>query len=117
LTWFLDRRLISALIWVVCLAGTVFLFRAIPKAFLPPGDSSVVFGVVIGREGSSPEEMHALQEKVDAVLHEDPNVITDFTMTGNSQFLSSNQGLLFIFLRPAEERAPIDVAAGQLMGK
>jgi hydrophobic/amphiphilic exporter-1 (mainly G- bacteria), HAE1 family len=117
LTWFLDRRWISAVIWAVCLAGTVLLFRAVPKAFLPPGDSSVVFGVVIGREGSSPEEMHALQEKVDAVLHEDPNVITDFTMTGNSQFLSSNQGLLFIFLRPAEERAPIDVAAGQLMGK
>ena len=117
LSWFLDRRWISALLWVVCLAGTVFLFRAIPKAFLPPGDSSVVFGVVIGREGSSPEEMHELQDKVDGVLQADPNVVTKFTMTGNSQFLSSNQGLLFIFLRPAAERAPIQVAAAQLMGK
>jgi HAE1 family hydrophobic/amphiphilic exporter-1 len=117
LSWFLDRRWISALLWVVCLGGTVFLFRAIPKAFLPPGDSSVVFGVVIGREGSSPEEMHELQDKVDQVLQADPNVVTKFTMTGNSQFLSSNQGLLFIFLRPAKERAPIQVAAAQLMGK
>ncbi len=117
LSWFLDRRWISALLWLVCLGGTVFLFRAIPKAFLPPGDSSVVFGVVIGREGSSPEEMHELQDKVDQVLQADPNVVTKFTMTGNSQFLSSNQGLLFIFLRPAAERAPIQVAAAQLMGK
>jgi HAE1 family hydrophobic/amphiphilic exporter-1 len=117
LTWFLERRWISALLWVVCLAGTVILFRTVPQSFLPPGDSSVCFGVVIGREGSSPEEMHALQEKVDATLHEDPNVLTDFTMTGNSQFLSSNQGLLFIFLKPPAERPPIAVAAAQLMGK
>jgi HAE1 family hydrophobic/amphiphilic exporter-1 len=117
LTWFLERRWISALLWVVCLAGTVILFRAVPQSFLPPGDSSVCFGVVIGREGSSPEEMHALQEKVDATLHEDTNVLTDFTMTGNSQFLSSNQGLLFIFLKPASERPPIAVAAAELMGK
>ena len=117
LTWFLKRRWISALIWVVCLAGTVLLFRSVPRAFLPPGDSSVIFGVVIGREGSSPEQMHAIQEKVDATLHEDPNVLTDFTMTGNTQFLSSNQGLLFIFLRPPTERPPIPVAAAQLMGK
>ncbi len=117
LTWFLRRRWISALLWVVCLAGTVILFRTVPQSFLPPGDSSVCFGVIIGREGSSPEEMHALQEKVDATLHEDPNVLTDFTMTGNTQFLSSNQGLLFIFLKPASERPPIAVAAAQLMGK
>src|SRR5258705_609436 len=69
LTWFLRRRWISALLCVVCLAGTVILLRTVPQSFLPPGDSSVCFGVIIGREGSSPEEMHALQEKVDATLH------------------------------------------------
>jgi len=117
LTWFLRRRWISALLWLVCLGGTVVLFRTVPRSFLPPGDSSVIFGVIIGREGSSPEQMHALQEKVDATLHEDPNVLTNFSVTGNSQFLSSNQGLLFIFLKPASERAPIAVAAAGLMGK
>src|SRR5262249_49976819 len=45
LTWFLEHRWISALIWVVCIAGTVLFFMAVPKAFLPPGDSSVVTGV------------------------------------------------------------------------
>jgi HAE1 family hydrophobic/amphiphilic exporter-1 len=89
----------------------------VPKAFLPVGDSSVIFGVFIAREGSSPEQMRALQDRVDEVLHQDPNVVTAFTMTGNSQFLSSNQGITFTFLRPPAERAPIQVAAGQLMGK
>jgi hydrophobic/amphiphilic exporter-1 (mainly G- bacteria), HAE1 family len=117
LTWFLRRRWVSLVIWAACVAGTVLLFLAVPKAFLPPGDSSVVFGVFIAKEGSSPQQMHALQDRVDTALHEDPNVTTDFTMTGNGSFIASNQGITFTFLKPAEERGPIDVAAGQLMGR
>src|SRR5689334_6473719 len=117
LSWFLKRRWVSVLIWIACLAGTVWLFMAIPKAFLPPGDSSVVFGVFLGREGSSPEQMRAIQDRVDETLHADPNVLMDFTMTGNGQFLPSNQGITFTFLKPASERQPIDQAAAQLMGK
>lgn len=117
LTWFLRRRWISALVWAACLAGTVLLFLAVPKAFLPPGDSSVVFGVFIAREGASPAQMRAIQDRVDAVLHEDENVIMDFTLTGNGAFLASNQGMTFTFLRPPEERVPIAHAAGALMGR
>jgi len=116
LTWFLRRRWVSAIAWVVCLAGTVWLFRAIPKTFLPVGDSSVVFGVTIGKEGSSPEQMRALQDQADEALHANPNVLMNFSMTGNAQFLASNQGLLFIFLKPQDQRPPIAAVAGQLMG-
>ncbi len=117
LGWFLDRGPIAMTIWLACLIGTVGLFLIVPKAFLPVGDSSVIFGVFIAREGSSPEQMQRLQDRVDAVLHSDPNVVTAFTMTGNGAFLSSNQGITFTFLRPPAERAPIPFVAGQLMGK
>ena len=117
LHWFLRRRAVSVLIWLVCLAGTIGLFMIIPKGFLPAGDSSVIFGVFIAREGSSPEQMQRLQDRADQVLHSDPNTVTAFTMTGNASFLSSNQGITFTFLRPPEERLPIPLVAGQLMGK
>ncbi|HSB77166.1 MAG TPA: efflux RND transporter permease subunit [Candidatus Methylomirabilis sp.] len=117
LWWFLRRRWISALIWIVCLAGTVGLLLIVPKAFLPPGDSSFIWGVMIAREGSSPAQMRALQDQADNVLRQDPGVGATFTMTGNGQFLSSNQGLLLAFLKPHEERAPIQSVAGQLMGR
>ncbi|MGH7411580.1 MAG: efflux RND transporter permease subunit, partial [Candidatus Methylomirabilis sp.] len=116
LWWFLRRRWISALTWVVCLVGTVWLFMVVPKAFLPTGDSSFIWGVMIGREGSSPEQMRALQDRADEVIRQDPSVGATFTMTGNNQFLSSNQGLLLAFLKPIEERAPIQEVAGKLMG-
>src|SRR5207244_15409 len=49
LWWFLRRRWISLAVWAVCLAGTVLLFMKIPRVFLPPGDSGVIFGAFIGR--------------------------------------------------------------------
>ena len=116
LSWFLARRWISLVIWVVCLAGTIGLFMAVPKAFLPPGDSSVVTGVFIGREGASPEEMYAIQEQVDAVLLQNPNVMATIEVTGLAQFIASNQGIMFTFLKPPAGRAPIHEEAAKLMG-
>lgn len=117
LWWFLRFRWISVLIWVGCMAGTIGLFMLVPKAFLPVGDSSFVWGVMIGREGSSPEQMRALQDQADEVIRQDPSVAATFTMTGNGQFLSSNQGLLLAFLKSPDERAPIEGVAGRLMGR
>src|ERR1700682_6159830 len=117
LWWFLKHRWISPTIWVICLAGTIWLFVLIPKTFLPPGDSSVIFGAFIAREGSSPDQMHALQDRVDQTLHQDPNVITDFTLTGSSGFLASNQGIMFTFIKPPTQREPIEQVTAQMMGK
>ncbi|MGB7949646.1 MAG: efflux RND transporter permease subunit, partial [Candidatus Binatia bacterium] len=117
LWWFLRFRWVSALTWAVCLAGTVWLFMVVPKAFLPVGDSSFVWGVMIGREGSSPQQMRVLQDQADGVLRQDPSVGATLTMTGNAAFLSSNQGLLLAFLKPPGDRPPIQQVAGNLMAK
>ena len=117
LWWFLRHRWISALTWAVCMVGTVLLFFVVPKAFLPIGDSSFIWGVMIGREGSSPEQMHALQDQADELIQQDPSVGATFTMSGNGQFLASNQGLLLAFLEPPQVRAPIQLVAGRLMGR
>ena len=54
LWFFLRNRWISAVTWVVCLAGTAYFFYIVPKAFLPVGDSSFIRGVMVAQEGSSP---------------------------------------------------------------
>jgi HAE1 family hydrophobic/amphiphilic exporter-1 len=117
LWWFLQFRWISVLIWAGCLAGTIWLFMIVPKAFLPAGDSSFIWGVVIAREGSSPGQMRALQDEADEVLRQDPNVRATFTMTGNAQFQSSNQGLLLAFLQSPEARPEIQDVTTALMQK
>ena len=117
LWWFLERRWISPVIWAICLAGTIWLFLLVPKTFLPPGDSGVIFGAFIAREGSSPEQMRVYQDRVDEILHQDQNVVTDFTMTGATGFLASNQGIMFTFIGPPGERRPIAEVTGEMMGK
>jgi len=117
LWWFLRHRWISPVIWVICLAGTIWLFMLVPKTFLPPGDSGVIFGAFIAQEGSSPKQMREYQNQVDQKLHEEPNVVTDFTMTGATGFLASNQGITFTFIGPAEKRRPIAEVTAEMMGK
>src|SRR5207302_6511178 len=39
LTVFLRHRWVSAALWIACLGGTWWFFRAVPKGFLPVGDS------------------------------------------------------------------------------
>ena len=99
------------------MAGTILLFAAVPKAFLPVGDSSFVWGVMIGKEGSSPQQMQALQNQAAVAMREDPAVGATFTLTGNSSFLASNQGLLLAFLDPPQVRPPIQAVVGKMMGR
>ena len=116
LSWFLVHRWFSALIWLVCLVGTVYFFIVVPKAFLPPGDSGVVTGVFIAREGSSPDQMRAIQDQVDAALLRNPNIMATIEVAGLGQFIASNQGIIFTFLKPAGTRGPIQQEVANLMG-
>jgi hydrophobic/amphiphilic exporter-1 (mainly G- bacteria), HAE1 family len=116
LWFFLRHRWISAMIWLVCFVGTGYLFYIIPKSFLPVGDSSLIFGVLVAQEGSSPEQMHRYQDAAEKVMKANPAVAATFTMSGNGQFLPSNQAFLIPFLSDPSKRVPIDAVAGQLMG-
>ena len=61
--------------------------------------------------------MRQLQDAADNITRQEPSVDATFTMTGNNRFFLSNQGLLLAFLKPPNERAPIQAVTGDLMGK
>ncbi|HVT87494.1 MAG TPA: efflux RND transporter permease subunit [Tepidisphaeraceae bacterium] len=107
LWFFLRFRMASILIWIICLAGTLFFWTRVPKTFLPVGDSSFLFGAMIAQEGASPDLMHTYQERAEAGLHSYEGVRVTFTATGVSQFLGSNQGLMIAFLDDPGKRPPL----------
>ena len=107
LTWFLRHKWISAIVWIASLAGTIVLFIVLPKAFLPVGDSSFLLGIMIGQQGSSHHLMRTYQNTADKIMQDNPDVNVTFSMTGNSTFLQSNQGVLLSFLKPPEKRTPL----------
>src|SRR3984893_3020648 len=116
LWFFLRHRWVSAVTWVVCLAGTAYFFYVVPKSFLPVGDSSFIRGILVAQEGSSPEQMHAYQTQAEKIMKANPAVRSTFTMSGNGQFMGSNQAFLIAFLKDPSQRPPIAEGAGQLMG-
>jgi hydrophobic/amphiphilic exporter-1 (mainly G- bacteria), HAE1 family len=116
LWWFLRIRWISAVVWVLCMIGTIWLFLHVRLAFLPVGDSSFIRGVMIAQEGTAPNQMYAYQSAAEDVMHSNPAVNMTFTMVANSQFLTYNQGFLLSFLKDPDQRPPIIQIAGQLMG-
>src|SRR5690348_16960363 len=109
LWFFLRFRFVSLIIWAACLAGTFYLLYKVPKSFLPVGDSSFTWGFMIAQEGASPELMHRYQDQAEEVLHSNSAVDMTFTMTGNGQFLGSNQGLLLGFLKDPQDRPPMTI--------
>src|ERR1700720_598867 len=116
LWFFLRHRWVSAVTWVVCLAGTGYFFYVVPKSFLPVGDSSFIRGILVAQEGSSPDQMHAYQTQAEKIMKPNPAVRSTFTMSGNAQFMGSNQAFLIAFLKDPSQRPPIADVAGQLMG-
>jgi HAE1 family hydrophobic/amphiphilic exporter-1 len=116
LWFFLRHRWISATAWVLCLAGTGYLFYVVPKSFLPIGDSSFIRGVMVTQEGSSPEQLKAYQAQADQIIRANPAVSTSFTISGASGVGTSNQVMLFAFLKDPAQRAPITEVSAQLMG-
>ncbi|MDB5298289.1 MAG: cation/multidrug efflux pump, partial [Phycisphaerales bacterium] len=116
LWFFLRHKWISAVLWVVCLAGTGLLFRVVPKSFLPVGDSGFLMGVMIAQEGSSPAQMQASQTAVERIMQSNDAVKTTFSASGNGAFLPSNFAFMLAFLKDKAERPPIAAVAGQMMG-
>src|SRR5207302_6158951 len=111
---FLDRAYLAVPILLVCILGLWFFFTHLPFTLLPPGDSGFVRGVFIAQEGSSPAQMHAYQQQVNQKLKDDPNIGQFFTLAGFAARTASSQGLIFGFLKPRNQRPPIEQCIPQL---
>ena len=116
LWYFLRNRWISAVTWVVCLAGTAYLFYVVPKSFLPVGDSSFIRGVLVAQEGSSPAQMHAYQAKAAEIIKANPAVRNMVNVSEATSFFAANQAFFVVFLKDPSQRPPINQVTGQLMG-
>ena len=114
LDWFLKTSWLTALIYGGCLVGVYLFYKALPFSLLPAGDSGFIRGVFVAQEGSSPDQMRVYQKKVNEVLKANPAVAQFFTLAGNASRGAGSQGLMFIFLKDAKLRPPIDIVVGQL---
>ncbi len=101
-------------VWVVAaatFAATAWLFIDIPKGFFPQEDIGQISAQTEASEDTSFEDMVRLQDRVAAIVRNDPNVLTVNSFNGGSG--AQNTGRMFINLKPRDQRAPMkDVVEG-----
>jgi HAE1 family hydrophobic/amphiphilic exporter-1 len=118
LRWMIQHKGLALLIWVLSLAGTIWLFFIIPKGFLPVGDSGMIRGVYLAAEGTSPAQMQAYQKRLMEIGKAEAGVDQVVTVTGlqNNQ-LTTSMGLFIVLLKPESQRAPIAEITQRIIDK
>jgi HAE1 family hydrophobic/amphiphilic exporter-1 len=103
----LRFRAVVALASVALIAATAYLFTLIPTGFLPSEDQSRFMASVEAIQGVSFDEMVRYQQRVTAVLAEDPNVqeLGSNIGLGGGGGSASNTGRVLVTLKPRSERS------------
>jgi HAE1 family hydrophobic/amphiphilic exporter-1 len=105
----LRFRLLTVLTMIPLIALTAYMFRVMPKGFMPSEDLSQIVAITEAQEGISFHDMVRHQQKVAAMVAEDPNVESFMSSVGaGGPNSSGNAGRMFITLKPRHERAGID---------
>ena len=101
----LDNQAVTLLIAAATLAGTVLLYVAIPKGFFPTQDTGLIQGVSIAPQTVSFATMAERQQKLAAVILDDPDVVSVSSFIGiDGVNTTLNQGRFEINLRPRDQR-------------
>ena len=104
LAWVMDHRRTAMVVSLAILAGTVALFRVVPKGFIPSEDIGMINCSTETAEGTSFEAMVRHQKAVAEVVAKDPNVAEFMSSAGGGGGGTSNSGRLFIRLKPRSRR-------------
>ncbi len=105
LGWCLARPLWVMLSFVLTLIATALIFGAVPKDFLPSGDTGQIIASTEGPQDISFPAMMQRQRTVAAILAQDPSVLTLGSFVGASgPRPTSNTGTLVLNLKPHDQR-------------
>jgi hydrophobic/amphiphilic exporter-1 (mainly G- bacteria), HAE1 family len=120
--WSLDKvirhKFITLVITLATIAGTVYLYYAVPKGFFPPEDTGFLVGVTEGPTDTSFEAMVARQRQVVEIVRADPAVeFVNSTVGAGGPNPTTNYGRMFVGLKPKKEREPARVVMQRLRQK
>ncbi len=110
----LDFPLMTLLVFFVTIGLTVTLYIKTPKGYFPIDDSGFVIGVTRASADISFQSMLGLQQRLADIVIADPAVAgvgSVLSGAGGPFGGTSNRGLMFISLKPPEERGLTTAAA------
>ncbi len=116
--WTLDLVLRFRLVMVVVVLGTfvasVMMFAWIPKGFFPIEDTGYLSGSTEAAPDIGINAMMDKQQQIVQILMNDPAIESVTASVGNG---GTNQGQMFVALKPKKERGEIGAVITRLRGK
>ncbi|MCL6421101.1 efflux RND transporter permease subunit [Aestuariirhabdus haliotis] len=103
----INHKYIGLGLFLAVVVGLVMMFRILPSSFVPEEDQGYVFGISMLPDAASLQRTSAFGDQAVKILREDPAVLAVSQMDGFSivdQQYRTNSGLMFVPLKPFEER-------------
>jgi len=106
LSWVLRHQLPVLVIWLVTFGLNIYLFAIVPKGFFPQQDTGRLGGRIQGQQDVSFGVMKQKIIDMATIMKQDPDIqnVMAFVGGGGPGGGASNQGNLFVSLKPLEER-------------
>jgi HAE1 family hydrophobic/amphiphilic exporter-1 len=115
-TWAVDHWGVMLALGVCILALTFVLFAQVRRGFIPSEDTGQVIGTTQAPEGTTFEQLNAMQQQVAKIVAANPGIATVMSNAGEGWGSTggNNIGLLYMGLRPMSERRSADEIRRQL---
>jgi HAE1 family hydrophobic/amphiphilic exporter-1 len=107
LQWVLRHRPVMLATFVLVLAGTVQMFRTVPKGFVPDQDDDEMNLNLRAAQGTAFDDMMVYARRVGEIVQQNPYV--DMTMVSSGGTGSMNTARINVQLKPRAER-PVSAA-------
>ncbi|TMA25498.1 MAG: efflux RND transporter permease subunit [Deltaproteobacteria bacterium] len=104
LKWSLRYRALVMVFSALVLVAMVPLFMMVPKGFLPSEDIGMAIAFTEAQEGISFQSLARHQQQVAEIVKQDPNVQEFMSSAGSRGATGSNQGIIFMHLKPRSQR-------------
>ena len=116
----ISRKTLMMAIYLVLIGSTVFLFKAVPGGFVPPQDKQYLVGFTQLPDGASLDRTEDVIRRISDIALKVPGVESAIAFPGlsiNGFTNSSNAGIVFLSLKPFEERETPELSAGAIAGR
>jgi HAE1 family hydrophobic/amphiphilic exporter-1 len=114
----LRSRWALVVVFLLLVGLTYWVTAKVPRSFLPEEDQGYFLTQVQAPAGSSLQYTGAIARKAEQIFASDPDILSMFSVMGFSfSGAAPNQGIMFIRLKPFEQREGAEHSVGAVIGR
>ena len=116
----ISRKAVMLGVYGVLVLATAGLFKAVPGGFVPGQDKQYLIGFAQLPDGATLDRTEDVIRKISDIAMKQPGVEHAIAFPGlsiNGFTNSSNSGIVFLSLKPFDERKSADLSAGAIAGQ